>query len=87
MVPLTRKSLSASGLARTVRMPNVARLAARLMEVAMRKILFAALALLALSGCATSSGLMADNPQVDTARGSTTMAHVLDIPGPDNVHS
>ena len=66
---------------------NTARLQATFMEVPMRQILFAALALLALSGCATSGGILADNPEPETARSSTTMAHVLDLPGPDNVHS
>jgi hypothetical protein len=53
----------------------------------MRQVLFTALTLLALSACATSGGIMADNPQADTGGSPTTMAHVLDLPGPDNVHS
>ena len=84
---LTRNSLKASGTARTMRASNTARLRATLMEVAMRQVLFTALTLLALSACATSGGIMADNPQADTGGSPTTMAHVLDLPGPDNVHS
>ena len=45
------------------------------MEVAMKRVLFTALTVLALSACATSGGIMADNPQADTERSPTGRGH------------